>query len=65
VGELMNTQDKTTKAGERTQMEREVTELLWDYLPKDPEHKDRRKTGWGTKTKIGLVACIERIAAGE
>lgn len=37
-------------------------ELLWDHLPKDREHKDRRQTGWGTKTKVGLIACLERIA---
>ena len=36
-------------------------ELLWDYLEKDKEHKDRVVTGWGTKTEEGLVACIERI----
>ncbi len=38
-----------------------IVELLWDYLKKDPEHKDRRQTGWGTKTKMGLCACINRI----
>ena len=38
-----------------------LVDLLWDYLKKDPEHKDRRQTGFGTKTKIGLVASIERI----
>ncbi len=42
-----------------------VIDLLWDSLKKDPEHKDRRQTGWGTKTKIGLIACVARIAAGE
>ncbi len=38
-----------------------IVELLWDYLKKDPEHKDRRQTGWGTKTKQGLYNCINRI----
>ena len=38
-----------------------VVELLWDSLKKDPEHKDRRKTGYGTKTQDGLVASIEEI----
>jgi hypothetical protein len=33
--------------------------LLWDSLKRDPDHKDRRQTGFGTKTKEGLVACIE------
>ncbi len=42
-----------------------IVELLWDYLKKDPEHKDRRQTGWGTKTKVGLCACIERIWDGR
>lgn len=35
--------------------------LLWDYMKRDPEHKDRVRTGWGTKTQDGLVASIERI----
>jgi hypothetical protein len=42
-----------------------VVELLWDSLKRDPEHKDRRQTGWGTKTKVGLVACLDRIYKGE
>jgi hypothetical protein len=41
--------------------EEKIIELLWDSLKRDPEHKDRRQTGWGTKTKQGLVACIYRI----
>ncbi len=40
-------------------------ELLWDHLPKDPEHKDRRQTGWGTKTKVGLIGCLERVATED
>lgn len=35
-------------------------DFIWDYLPKDPEHSDRRVTGWGTKTKKGLDACLRR-----
>lgn len=38
-----------------------LIELLWNYMRKDREHKDRVHTGWGTKTKTGLVACIARI----
>lgn len=38
-----------------------LLDLLWDYMKRDPEHKDRVRTGWGTKTQIGLLACIERI----
>ncbi len=42
-----------------------VVDLLWDYLKRDPEHKDRKQTGWGTKTQEGLCACVERIATSE
>lgn len=38
-----------------------VVELLWDSLKRDPEHADRRQTGWGTKTQAGLSACVYRI----
>ena len=38
-----------------------IVELLWEYLKKDPEHKDRRRTAWGTKSKYGLARCVERI----
>lgn len=41
--------------------EQNIIDLLWDCLPKEPGVKDRRHTGWGTKTKVGLIACIERI----
>lgn len=43
-----------------TKKEQAIKDLLWDYLKKDPEHADRRMTGYGTKTLIGLVASIER-----
>ena len=36
-----------------------IAALLWDYLKKDPEHKDRRQTGWGTKTKLGLALSVQ------
>jgi hypothetical protein len=46
-------------------------ELLWNSLKQEPapERKwkrrkpedERRQTGWGTKTRCGLMACIERI----
>lgn len=45
--------------------EQELLELLWDYMKKDPAHKDRVRTGWGTKTKQGLVASVRRIVTGE
>lgn len=41
-----------------------VIDLLWDSLKRDPEHADRRQTGWGTKTKVGLIACVHRLYAG-
>ena len=44
------------------QQKAEIKDLLWDYLKRDSEHKDRRRTGWGTKTLDGLCACIQRIA---
>ena len=44
-----------------TAAEHQIIELLWDSLKRDPEHKDRRQTGWGTKTKLGLVACLHTI----
>jgi hypothetical protein len=40
---------------------KQLLELLWGYMKRDPEHIDRVQTGWGTKTQEGLVACIERI----
>ena len=44
--------------------EQELIDLLWDYLRRDPEHKDRVRTAWGTKTKQGLVGSINRIVTG-
>jgi len=38
-----------------------VAGLLWDYLKRDTEHKDRRQTGFGTKTKTGLLRSIKSI----
>jgi hypothetical protein len=35
--------------------------LLWGALAKDPDHQHRKQTGYGSKTKVGLVACIQRI----
>lgn len=46
----------------REEQKARIIELLWDSLRRDPEHDDRRQTGWGTKTKEGLIACIDRIA---
>lgn len=38
-----------------------LADLLWDTLPRDPEHEDRRSLVIGTKTKLGLARVIERI----
>lgn len=38
-----------------------IVGLLWEYLKRDPEHKDRRQTGFGTKTREGLVASVRRV----
>jgi len=35
--------------------------LLWDSLKVTHRRADRRKTGWGDKSEIGLLACIENI----
>jgi len=35
--------------------------FIWDHLPKSPEHKDRRLTAWGDKTKEGLSNCLKRL----
>jgi hypothetical protein len=40
-----------------------VAALLWDYLRKDSEHKNRRQTGVGTKTKLGLLRTIKHTIA--
>jgi hypothetical protein len=44
-----------------TKQQQAIVDLLWDYLKRDPEHKDRRQTGFGTKTKLGLALSVERI----
>lgn len=36
--------------------------LIEPYLRKDPGHKPvRYQTTWGTKTKVDLLACFQRI----
>ncbi len=47
-----------------TDAEDKMIAFLWDYLKRDPDHEDRRQTGYGTKTRIGLVACLNRIYDG-
>jgi hypothetical protein len=48
-----------------TEREKQLVELLWNYMKRDPEHKDRVQTGWGTKTQVGLIACVKRIVEGR
>ena len=52
-------------AQEFTEQESELLCLLWDSMKRDPEHKDRVRTGYGTKTKLGLLACIRSIMQGR
>lgn len=46
-----------------TKEQQAIVDLLWDYLKKDPEHKDRRQTAYGTKTKLGLALSVLRASA--
>ena len=56
------TQDELERFSANARAEQDkVTELLWDSLKRAPEYKDRRQTGWGTKTQAGLAACVYRL----
>lgn len=50
---------------EDEKIEEQLIDLLWSYMKRDPDHRDRVQTGYGTKTKTGLVACVRRIIDGE
>jgi len=39
----------------------QIADVFWKNLKKDPEHNNRRKTAWGTKTRVGLVQTIKRL----
>ena len=39
----------------------ELLQLLWEYMRKDREHPGRVHTGYGTKTKEGLLRSINTI----
>jgi hypothetical protein len=39
----------------------QIADVFWNYLKKDPEHKDRRMTAWGSKTKLGLALTVKRL----
>lgn len=47
-----------------TATEQDIIDAFWDSLPKVPGHSDRRMTGWGSKTKIGLIATVKRLGKG-
>ena len=47
-----------------TPAEQDVIDAFWDALPKVLAHPDRRYTGWGSKTKVGLVATVKRLGRG-
>lgn len=49
------------KARELSSHEKALVDLLWEYLQKSKDHPDRRVTGMGTKTKVGLVNSIAWI----
>jgi hypothetical protein len=53
--------DAKNKIYTKEERDAAIVELLWDSLKRDPEHRDRRQTGWGTKTKTGLAACLDNI----
>jgi len=44
-----------------TERQQAIVDMLWDSMKRDPEHKDRRVTSWGTKTKLGLARSIESL----
>ncbi len=46
-------------------IEEQLIDLLWAYMKRDPQNKDRVQTGYGTKTKDGLVASVRRIVDEE
>jgi hypothetical protein len=48
---------------DKPEVTKAIADMLWDILPKDPEHKDRVRldNGYGTKTKLGLRRTIESV----
>jgi hypothetical protein len=44
-----------------TDRDKAIVKLLWGYMKRDHEHKDRVKTGYGTKTQYGLACCLDAI----
>ena len=57
-------QDNTGRPKEYRDMngeERDIIDCLWHYLEKVPGHADRRQTGWGSKTRWGLILTVKRL----
>jgi hypothetical protein len=48
-----------------TEREQAIINLLWPNLKRVPRCPNRRQTGWGSKTKIGLIACIDSLSLGK
>ncbi len=44
-----------------TTAERDLIDCLWPYLERVPGHCDRRQTGYGSKTRWGLVLTVRRM----
>ncbi len=38
-----------------------LVDLVWSYMRRDSEHRDRVQTSYGTKTQLGLARSLERI----
>ena len=57
----MNLDDWKTHAYDAQEIKQAeaIAELLWDYLKRDREHPDRRRTSAGTKTKLGLMRTVK------
>ena len=47
--------------GQQIYTDEDIAEVFWNCLRRVPGHKDRRETGYGTKTKQGLAATIRRL----
>lgn len=52
-------------AGLNPKQQNDLLELLWDSMHRDKGSIGRVRTGWGTKTREGLLRCIARIAFEE
>lgn len=44
-----------------SKQEQALINLLWECMKKDKEYRDRVQISRGTKTKRGLIMCIEDV----